>query len=146
VQQVDKSACANNDPQISYSLVEGALPGGVWDTALGTDGGHNIDVDPRFVDPDGSDGILGTEDDNLGLGSGSPAADAGSNALVPADSLDVDEDANTTEAVPLDLAYKARFIDAPEVPNTGSGTPPIVDMGAYERLAHILLPLILRNF
>jgi hypothetical protein len=144
--QIDNHACEYNVPIISYTLIEGAFEGGLWNSALGTDEGHNLDADPRFADGDGTDGTYGTEDDNLRLGSGSPAADAGSNALVPADTLDLDEDANTTEPVPLDLAYKARFIDAPEVPNTGSGTPPIVDMGAYERLAHILLPLILRNF
>jgi len=144
--QIDNHACAYNVPLISYTLIEGAFEGGLWNSALGTDEGHNIDADPRFVDADGTDGTYGTEDDNLRLGSGSPAADAGSNALVPADTLDLDEDADTSESVPLDLARKARFIDAPEVPNTGSGTPPIVDLGAYERLAHILLPLILRNF
>jgi hypothetical protein len=31
----------------------------------------------------------------------------------------------------LDLS--PRFIDIPSVPDTGNGTAPIVDMGAYER-------------
>jgi hypothetical protein len=39
-------------PVISYSIVEGCgerSPEG-WDTSLGTDGGHNFDTDPLFVD------------------------------------------------------------------------------------------------
>ncbi|MHC4462699.1 MAG: right-handed parallel beta-helix repeat-containing protein [Planctomycetota bacterium] len=37
----------------------------------------NIDADPCFVDPDGDDDILGTEDDNLRLSTDSPCIDAG---------------------------------------------------------------------
>jgi len=34
--------------------------------------------------------------------------------------------------VTTDLDGNARFVDDPYTPDTGSGTPPIVDMGAYE--------------
>jgi hypothetical protein len=37
-------------------------------------------------------------------------------------------------------------VDIPSVPDTGNGTPPIVDMGAHEaRKPQISLPLVLRN-
>jgi len=80
---------------------------------------HNKNVDPRFVDPDGADDIVGTEDDNLRLMPGSPCIDAGANARVP-------------EGVTMDLDGKARFVDDPDTIDTGTGLPPVVDMGAYE--------------
>lgn len=102
----------------------------------GTDG--NISADPLFVRPagPGPDGQWGTADDdygNLRLRSGSPCIDAGDNAAVPADTLDLDGDGDTTEPMPFDLAGMPRFVDDPATPDTGAGIPPIVDMGAYER-------------
>ena len=38
-------------PVISYCDIAGCLPGGSWDSSLGTDGGGNIDTDPYFADP-----------------------------------------------------------------------------------------------
>lgn len=70
----------NSTPTISHSLVEGSGGSGSWDTALGTDGGGNIDTNPQFVDannPEGDDDIFGTVDDGLTLQYGSPAIDAG---------------------------------------------------------------------
>jgi len=52
---------------------------------------------------------------------------------VPADTTDLDNDGNTAELIPLDLNGFSRFIDSCTA-NTGNGTPPIVDMGAYEFL------------
>jgi parallel beta-helix repeat protein len=102
----------------------------------GTDG--NISADPRFVRPPspGADGTWGTADDDYGdlhLLPGSPCIDAGGNADVPPDAADLDADGNTTEPTSLDLDRKLRFVDDPAAPDTGTGTPPIVDMGAYER-------------
>jgi hypothetical protein len=54
------------------------------------------------------------------------------NAAVPEDVFDLDGDGNTSEPTPLDLDRQARFVEDPNGPNTGNGTPPIVDMGAYE--------------
>jgi hypothetical protein len=47
------------------------------------------------------------------------AIDAGDNARVPA-------------AVTTDLDGDPRFVDVPSAEDTGRGTPPIIDMGAYE--------------
>jgi hypothetical protein len=85
----------------------------------------NIDADPNFVNATGPDGIYGTEDDDLRLLPGSPCIDAGDNADVPAD-------------VNTDLAGNPRFFDDPNtIHATGSGKPPIVDMGAYEYIPNI---------
>ena len=88
----------------------------------GTDG--NLSADPRFVRTPsaGTDGQWATADDDLGdlhLKAGSPCIDAGDNAAVPAGIL-------------TDLDGLLRFIDDPATPDTGLGTAPIVDMGAYE--------------
>jgi predicted outer membrane repeat protein len=58
-----------NDNNISHSLIEGAGGSGSgWNTALGIDGGGNIDADPLFVDATSGD---------LRLSANSPAIDAG---------------------------------------------------------------------
>lgn len=80
-------------------------------------GGGNLALDPLFVDAYGIDGVLGTADDRFDLRSNSPAIDAGNNSFVVGD---------------LDLAGYPRRADAPLTPDTGVGTAPIVDIGAYE--------------
>ena len=85
---------------VTYSDVEGGWPGT-----------GNIDGDPLFVQP-------GT--DNLRLSIGSPCLDMGSNDALPADTLDVDGDGNTTEPIPYDVDGQLRI---------QNGT---VDMGSYE--------------
>jgi predicted outer membrane repeat protein len=109
---------------INYNCIEG------WSGAFGGVGNHGND--PLFADADGPDDIAGTEDDDVSLMSGSPAIDAGSNDLVPADIADVDADGDTSEQTPLDLLGTLRFLDDPTVPDTGAGFYPIVDMGAIE--------------
>lgn len=79
-----------------------------------------IDADPRFADPDGVDGLPGTEDDDLRLGPGSPCIDAGSTAALPRDIADLDSDEDTLEPLPLDRAGAERVVGG------------AVDMGAYE--------------
>gem|GEM_PF-305830 len=81
---------------ISYSDIQGGWQG------LG-----NIDVDPLFVDPNGPDGIAGTQDDNLRLSTDSLCIDAGGNEALP-------------EWVTTDLDGNRRIVGG------------IVDMGAYE--------------
>jgi hypothetical protein len=125
-------------PTIAYSLIEGGWDGsGIYNQDGGSviDGGGNIDADPLFVrDPDPGDGDWTTPDDNdygdLRLQSTSPAIDAGFNAAI---------------TITTDLAGNPRFVDLPTVSDTGSGAPPIVDMGAYERQIYIYLPLLLKN-
>ncbi len=68
---------------------------------------------------------------DLHLSSTSPAIDAGNNSYLPADTLDLDGDGDTVEALPYDLDGNPRFLDH-SMPDTGSGTVPIVDLGAYE--------------
>jgi hypothetical protein len=85
--------------------------GATWNGAsCGSDGGGNVQVDPLFVNS-----ALG----NFRLSQGSPLVDAGNNNLVPS-------------GITTDLDGNPRFVDMPLVTDTGVGTPPIVDMGAYE--------------
>lgn len=110
--------------QLSFSDIQG-LTGGLG-------GSGNIGADPRFVDADGPDDVVGTPDDNHRLSEDSPAIDAANNFMVPVDGLDLDSDGNTTELTPIDLSGRPRFINDPFTPDTGVGTPPIVDIGAFE--------------
>lgn len=97
-------------------------------------GPGNLDLDPLFADADGPDNDPATFLDNdYRLGAGSPCIDAGDNALVLIDVFDLDGDGDTLEPTPIDLDGLPRFVDDPAVPDTGAGTPPIVDLGAYER-------------
>lgn len=82
-------------------------------------GDGNISRNPRFVDPDGPDDIPGTLDDDLRLQADSPCNNRGSDADIPADVADLDEDGDTREPTSLDLAGNSRLVG-------------VVDMGAYE--------------
>jgi len=103
---------------VNYSVVQGG-----W---TGAGGVGNLDSDPKFVDPDGLDNNAGTRDDNLRLRSGSPAIDAGDNTVV---------------TVLIDLDGGPRLVDDAITQDTGNGTPPVVDMGAYE-LQHPTIPTL----
>jgi predicted outer membrane repeat protein len=113
----------SGQPSVGSSIVEGGLPENVFD-----DGG-NLDQDPLFVNPTGPDGVVGTADDSLQVQDGSPVIDAGDSSELPADSLDLDANGNTTETLPVDLAGNARQQD---VVNTSPDGDFAVDMGAYE--------------
>ncbi len=78
----------------------------------------NIGDDPFFVDADGPDDVVGTEDDDLRLLAGSPCIDAADNT--PLDSCLID----------LDQRY--RFFDDPATVDTGVGDGAVVDMGVFE--------------
>lgn len=118
---------------ITHSLIQGSGGSGIdWDAALGVDAGGNLDADPLFMDADGADDTAGTLDDNLRLMLLSPAIDAGDNAALP-------------PGVDTDLDGMPRFEDILSAPDTGSGAPPLVDMGAYEAyLFKIFLPLAVK--
>ena len=123
----------NSSIVISYSLVQGGDSGSNSGTAFST-GTGNINSDPLFVDADGADDTVGTLDDDLRLSAYSPAIDAGNNDAI---SESYDLDGNT------------RFYDDTAVTDTGSGTAPIVDMGAYEKQSSswnlIFLPIVLKS-
>ena len=85
---------------VTHSDVQGGWPGT-----------GNIDADPLFVQP-------GTDDVRLAFGS--PCVNAGNNADLPPDTLDLDGDGNTTEPIPFDIGGN---------PRVQGGT---VDMGAWE--------------
>jgi hypothetical protein len=78
------------------------------DVQGGWPGTGNINRVPLFIGPS-----------NLRLQPNSPCIDAGDNSAVPT-------------GVTTDLAGNPRFIDDPYTVDTGAGTPPIVDMGAFE--------------
>jgi len=75
-------------------------------------------LDPLFRNLRGLDNIPGTADDRFDLAITSPAIDAGNNSLYTGSALD--------------LAGNARFFDVLQVPDTGIGTAPIIDIGPYE--------------
>jgi hypothetical protein len=94
-----------------YSNVEGGWPGA-------------ISIPPRFErNPNpGPDQVWWTGDDDYGdlrLRGGSPNIDAGDNLAFPS-------------GLTLDLAGQPRFREDTQSPNTGRGTPPLADIGAYE--------------
>jgi beta-lactam-binding protein with PASTA domain len=93
----------NSTVTITYSNIQG-----------GWSGTGNKNVNPLFVDMDGPDNVVGTEDDNVRLSAGSQCLDVGNNASVPP-SVVVDMDAN---------------------PRIMNGT---VDMGAYEFVTETLV-------
>jgi len=100
-----------SNPSIAYSDILGCNGSGSdWNNNCGINAGGNIDVDPLFIDASAG---------NLRLKQTSPVIDSGNNAAVPYGLVD-------------DLDGNPRFRDIPSVTDTGSGTPPIVDMGAYE--------------
>ena len=86
-------------------------------------GTGNFDADPLFIDEFGADGVPGSGDEDLHLGLDSPLIDAGLNAAVPSH-------------VTLDFDGQPRFVDDPVTEDTGSGDPPIVDIGSFEFQAH----------
>jgi Immunoglobulin I-set domain/PKD-like domain len=91
-------------PSASVSISYSDIQGGFAGTG-------NVSGNPLFAGAPG----------DLRLGSGSPAIDSGNNAAVPG-------------GVTTDVAGLPRFFDDPAAPNVGAGTPPLVDMGAYERV------------
>ncbi|MBN2375245.1 MAG: right-handed parallel beta-helix repeat-containing protein [Sedimentisphaerales bacterium] len=65
---------ANSIPKVDFCCIEGL------DTLSGK---YNIGDDPLFVDPDGTDGIIGSPDDNFLLMPDSPCINMGNNYALP---------------------------------------------------------------
>jgi hypothetical protein len=104
----------NGNVTFGHSCVHG------WTGSLG--GVGNTGANPQFVDADGADNVVGTDDDDLRLLYASPLIDAGDNSAVPDDMADMDGDGDTSEPVPLDLGGYARVVSSS------------VDIGAYENI------------
>lgn len=115
-----QSATAN----VSYSTVKG------WTGVLG--GSGNNGANPLFINALGPDNVAGNFDDNLRVAYTSPMIDAGNNSNLPSDIVDLDRDGVFGESCPLDFDLNARRQDVPSVADTGAGTAPIVDRGAFE--------------
>ncbi|MHC5061765.1 MAG: right-handed parallel beta-helix repeat-containing protein, partial [Planctomycetota bacterium] len=98
---------------VAYCDVQGGQAGIYGDIGGNTInwGSGNIDTDPLFVDADGPDGIVGTEDDNLRLSANSPCIDTGDSTAV---------------TVEHDLDGQPRIMDGDD------NSEAAVDMGAYE--------------
>ncbi len=92
----------------------------------GWPGPGNIDTVPMFVDAE-----TGLQR-SYRLAAGSPCIDAGGNDYVLPDYFDLDGDGDYDELTPIDFRGRPRVVDDPDTEDTGQGTPPIVDMGAYE--------------
>ena len=89
-----------------------------------------INLDPQFIRiPSPVWGSGEVDNGDLRLQLTSPAIDAGTNVAVPA-------------GITTDLLGLPRFVDILSVLDTGLGTPPIVDMGAYEVQVVIFLPIV----
>ncbi|MHC4647808.1 MAG: right-handed parallel beta-helix repeat-containing protein, partial [Planctomycetota bacterium] len=120
-----------SSPTVTNCILWGDTPNEIYDDGTSSTtvnysdvlwsgaGGNNIYGDPVFLDAASGD---------LRLGSCSPCVDAGDNNAVPA-------------GVTTDLDGNPRFVDDANVPDTGIGTPPIVDMGAYERQISSFAPI-----
>jgi len=93
-------------PTYKNSLIEGSGGSAAWNTAYGTNGGNNIDVDPLFVNPSGG---------NYRLQATSPAINGASNTLYT--------NAGGNLATDKDLAGNSRLN------NTN------MDIGAFEYLS-----------
>ncbi|MCP4644969.1 MAG: hypothetical protein GY851_31295, partial [bacterium] len=117
-----------SDPSLTNCIVWGNRPENIFNVpGTGADpvitysniedgyaGTGNIDANPLFAN---------AASGNLRLQSTSPAIDAGDNAAV---------------SVATDLDGHPRRTDVSTIPDTGNGTAPIVDMGAYEYHARAL--------
>lgn len=118
----------------------------VWANSAGTSpqlhGYHQIEsssvegmgalsIDPEFIDQAAGD---------FRLKRTSLLIDRGNNQLLDPqlqgslfrDRLDLDNDGNLNEALPVDLLGRPRFFDVVRVQDLGTGPGPVVDIGAFE--------------
>jgi predicted outer membrane repeat protein len=110
------------NPTFFYSIIKGSGGSGPgWDGTLGIDGGNNLDADPLFVTPV-NPAAAPTLTGDMHLQASSPAVDAGNNGACPATDLD-----GNMRPIDGDLDGSA-----------------VCDMGAYEKLIDLFLPLIMR--
>jgi len=120
------------EPIFSYCDIAGC--GGsrseYWNSSIGSDGGHNLDKDPRFInanDPAGIDDIWCTLDDGLRVRT-YLVREEGFSLEQGRDCLDCGD---SEKAPAFDLGGKER-VDIPYFPNLGNGEVKYTDIGAYE--------------
>jgi predicted outer membrane repeat protein len=89
-----------------------------WTGRLG--GSDNRGDDPLFTNLPGPDGILGTPDDDLRLSPESPCVNRGETRFLGLDLVDMDQDEDVNEPIPLDLRRQSRVLG------------PTVDIGTCE--------------
>ena len=106
----------NTDPN-NAGIKNSQITGTDWSTIRYSTIQFLNGADPLLVDPNGTDNLIGTVDDDLRLAAGSPAIDAGDNAALPA-------------GTSTDLDGHLRFFDDPGTVDTGLGSAPQVDRGA----------------
>lgn len=140
------------ETRLRFSSIEGGITGpGVFNNidATTTNGGGNLDADPRFMraPDDGGDGFTDNaataEDEranddygDLRIQPGSPLIDVGDNSLDPNPNTSPPD---SMEDIERDLAGEPRIIDG-NLDDTS-----IVDMGAYEASpGSVYLPLVSR--
>jgi hypothetical protein len=125
--QVANSILFNGGEEIG-SNVRAAVEVTYSDVQGGWVGTGNLSADPQFL----RRGLRNLEgewmDGDYRLQAGAPPIDAGSNAALPADTLDLDADTSTAEPLPFDLDGEARVEGGR------------VDMGAYEQVAKTPTP------
>lgn len=92
--------------KISSSLIQDGVP-----QSFAVDEGGNISTNPLFIDIAAND---------FRISASSPAIDAGDNTQP------------MLAGILADLGSGVRFIDDLDTPDTGIGSSPIIDMGAYE--------------
>jgi hypothetical protein len=83
---------------------------------------------PEFADVNGANNVAGDLDDDFSLKSSSPCLDRGDGNHAPSS----------------DIEYTPRF-DLAAVANTGVGSPPYVDIGAYESIQYAAIPTFSPN-
>ncbi len=110
---IDSSAqsISSDSLKFDHCLLPGSMPGGVWDTQLGTDLGGNIDNDPIFFSETNKD---------YRLWKCSPGVDQGDNSKLYRDWADTDNDNDTSENTAIDLFNNSRILSN------------IIDVGAFE--------------
>ncbi|MHC4573093.1 MAG: C10 family peptidase [Planctomycetota bacterium] len=119
---------------VTYSDVEGGRTGtgNINNDPLLANPGYWADINDPNVPVEPNDPNAVWIDGNYHLQYDSPCIDVGDNTAVPADTVDIDGDANTIEPAPFDLDGHPRFADG------DCNDTEVVDMGAYEfAFAHI---------
>lgn len=115
---IDETSTAESEqihggsPVVNNCCIQG------WNDELGGTG--NFGDSPLFIDPDGSDDRIGTEDDDFRLSPNSRCINTGDDSMLPKDTLDLDRDGDLDEPIPFDIEGKSRILGGK------------VDLGAYE--------------